>query len=281
MNSIVFDIGGTYIRSAYARGRNELLHMTKNRTFPLLHQRNEEADWHIIIDAIAAYVTSIERVASESDPIVVSFPGPVDGGRILSAPKFVGSSTAIPDIKDMISQRTGRNVHLINDVSAAAWRFSGISPHDRFMVLTVSTGIGSKIFDRNNTRKVLDDVAYSGEIGHVVVDSSLDAPLCDCGGKGHLEVFSSGSSIERMGRERALIDPVGFAESACAKIYGATAETLTNEDHIVPAFLLGDTWSRDLIYNSIFPLARVIGTVAIACGLEQVIIIGGICSGGW
>jgi glucokinase len=160
-------------------------------------------------------------------------------------------------------------------MSAAAWYLSTDHQLNRFMAVTVSSGIGSKIFDRYHPDGVLDSTEYSGEIGHMVVDVAADAPTCDCGCAGHLGAISSGRGVERLARKYASRNPVEFEESACARIFGATPTSLANEQHLVPAALLGDRWATDVIQRSIDPLATVLLAVTLAVGLEKVIIIGG------
>ena len=130
-------------------------------------------------------------------------------------------------------------VTVINDVSAAAWRYC----HEkRYLLVTVSTGVGAKVFDdRIDTwpRLALDDAGLGGEMGHVVVDpsaveravarSGLDAaslgaaalrgdadvlrllaeegvPYCECGTLADLCSYTSGPAVARMaGRDEAWI----------------------------------------------------------------------------
>ena len=115
------------------------------------------------------------------------------------------------------------------------------------MVVTISSGIGSKIFDRKHPSGVIDSPAWAGEIGHVIADESPDAPRCDCGGLGHLGAIASGRGIERAARRCAMGEPDSFARSMCAVLYGATAFTLNNEEHIVPAAMSGDKWCLEVI----------------------------------
>jgi C7-cyclitol 7-kinase len=163
-------------------------------------------------------------------------------------------------------------VHLLNDLSAAAWYLSTSIP-ERFLVVTVSSGIGSKLFDP--AVGVLDDVAFAGEIGHSVADSSPDAVRCDCGGRGHLGAIASGRGIERRAREIARAAPHRFAQSECAHRYQATLESLTNEAHLVPAFRGGDPWTVDVVAQCSRYLARSLVYSIIVAGLGRVVIIGG------
>ncbi len=211
-----------------------------------------------------------------TDPIVVSFPGPVAGNRhILHAPTVCGTNTDFLDLAARLEQETGRAVHLLNDVSAAAWCLGSRTEVDRFMVVTISSGIGSKVFDRQHAARVLDEPAYAGEIGHLVVDDSPDAPVCDCGGRGHLGAIASGRGVERTARRRAGKDAAGFARSYVHTCRGGLPESLTNEQHLVPAMLAGDAWALAVLRDCTRPLARALLCSTMAMGLERVFIIGG------
>lgn len=180
----------------------------------------------------------------------------------------------MPDIACEIEGRTGRSVYLLNDVSAAAWYLSRHVDADRFIVVTVSSGIGSKIYDRYHRMGVLDQPEYSGEIGHFVVDSGSNAPCCDCGSKGHLGAIASGRGIEKRVRARAREDEHGFRNSLLFSMCHC-ADKLVNEDHIVPAAVAGDQWVMNIIRNSTLPLSRTLTAVLFAMGLQRIVLLGG------
>lgn len=276
MQAIIFDLGGTHLRCAAVDEAGRLQAIEKKRIASFIHGDKPEAIWQKIISAIAAFESAMKARLSPEAPIVISFPGPVaPPSTILSAPTVVGEDTAIPDLVAELAGRTGRRTYILNDISAATWHISRLVDFNRFMVITISSGIGSKIFDRHHRRGVLDDVVYGGEIGHAKVDFATSAMMCDCGGFGHLGAISSGRGIERFARRRAGEDPKRFEASICARRFDATANTLNNEDHLVPAALLGDDWALDVIRECTRPLARALVTTALAVGLEKVIIIGG------
>jgi predicted NBD/HSP70 family sugar kinase len=66
-----------------------------------------------------------------------------------------------------------------------------------------------------------------------------------------------------------------FQRSACALRFGASPETLTNEQHLVPSALVGDSWALDVVRSGSEPLARVLATAITLCGLDRVFLIGG------
>ncbi len=275
-SSLVVDIGGTHIRCGLADRNADLFDVQKSTLTSFANRNSSEQIWKEITGIIARYELAHKKTLSKEAPAVISFPGPVAyPSHVLSAPTIVGKDAEIPDLQKEIAQLTGRRVYIINDISAATWHISRTIKSDRFLVVTVSSGIGSKLFDRRNPLPVFDTVPVAGEIGHMKVDVSDNAPPCDCGGRGHLGAISSGRGIERFARLRADIEKIRFERSLCVTRYKATAETLTNEDHIVPAALLGDEWILEVIRQCTGPLARVLLTITAACGLDKVVVIGG------
>ncbi len=276
MSAIVIDIGGTHIRCAVADENASLLHVQKKRVASFLLGHSPDRVWEEIIDIIAAYEQGFRNMVPKEAQIVISFPGPIaHPSHILSAPTLVGKDAEMPDLQSEIAKRTGRATYIINDISAAAWHISRTMTADRFLVVTVSSGIGSKIFDRLHPRGVLDDAPFAGEIGHIKIDASPDAPVCDCGGRGHLGAIASGRGIERFARLQAKQDKMRFDQSACVTTFHGAAHTLTNEEHIVPAAKMHDAWALDIIRRGTGPLARALLLLTAGLGLDRIAVIGG------
>jgi predicted NBD/HSP70 family sugar kinase len=275
VRAIVADLGGTFLRCGVATESGQVIAIEKMRVLNFLGGYDPATIWDTLVTAIEGYAQRSLDIAGDG-PVVIAFPGPVAAhSTVLAAPTVVGADAHIPDLCKAVSDRTFRPVYLLNDLSAAAWHISETIPENRFMVVTVSSGIGSKIFDRSTAIGVLDEPTYSGEIGHVRVDQSANAVACDCGGIGHLGAIASGRGIERLAKRVALADQAAFANSACATLFGARADTLTNEDHIIPSAQAGDQWALDVIRTAIQPLAQTLVTVVAAAGLEKIVIIGG------
>jgi len=274
--AIVFDLGGTYLRCGVWRSAAGVSSLRRVKIATVWQGQPSSVVWDGIRSQLEDYHQSVTPAVAAEAPIVVSFPGPIEDRRkILSAPTFLGDDTAIPDLVGQLREDTGRAVYILNDISAAAWYLSSKTRADRFMVVTISSGIGSKIFDRKHPAGVIESPAWAGEIGHMTAEDSPDAARCDCGGRGHLAAIASGRGIERAARRCALDEPDAFARSMCVGRYGATAITLSNEEHLVPAALAGDEWCLALIHQATRPLARVLLAVILAAGLERVIVIGG------
>lgn len=144
-------------------------------------------------------------------PIGISFAGQVSQkGEIFSASTIFHGALHRPiNLLHLIRQHfklRSSEVFIINDIGAAAWRYS-IDPDlqnlSRFMVLYAGWGLGSKIFDTSEVRLdknrveirkevLIDHNGRAGELGHVRVrrPSFLEHPVnCDCGNTDHLASF--------------------------------------------------------------------------------------------
>ena len=277
MPVIVVDAGGTYLRFAVADDSGTLAMYSRQRIPSPRSDLDRSTAWEAILNLIVRYVQSVEREIETGDAIVFAVPGPVvDSCRLVAAPTIVGGRPdCIPDIVPLLAARTGRAVHLVNDVSAAAWYLGERLDAERFFVVTVSSGIGGKLFDRHHERRVVDAREYSGEIGHVVVDATPDARLCDCGGRGHLGAISSGRGTERLARHLAHTERERFQRSAISRTLDLDAEEITNEEHLIPAALQGDPWALSVIERAARPLAQVLSALTASVGVERIVVIGG------
>ncbi len=275
MPAIVVDAGGTHLRLAVANDRGELLHLAREPIANYLRERSDEI-WNSITDAVARYCTNVQSITDTGDMLIVAVPGPVaEHKRLLVAPTIAGHGQTVPDLYGMLAVKTNRRIHLLNDVSAAAWYVCERTPYDRFVLVTVSSGIGSKLVDRRYAARVLDDDPFAGEIGHITVDTAADAPLCDCGGRGHLGAISSGRGTQRLARLHASTNPHDFADSLVHRTFGTQPDEITNEDHLVPAASMGDRWSLDVIARAAEPLAHVLASLIVGSALDRVVIMGG------
>ena len=273
-NCVAVDLGGTNLRCGIVAPTDEVVAYERTPLDDGPATRSA-AIWDRIVGTIVQFVAKHAEALSRTAPIAVAFPGPVLDDRVAGQAPTVAGAARVPDIVGELRGRTARDVVMLNDVSAAAWYFERRVTADRFAVVTVSSGIGFKIFDRHSTRGVLDDTSYAGEIGHLIVDPSRDALICDCGGSGHLGAIASGRGFERHARREAQRDAAAFRASACAVRYRATAATLINEVHLAPAIAEGDEWALGLLRTSVNPLAEVLRTLTIGCGLQHVVIMGG------
>ena len=133
--------------------------------------------------------------------IGVGCPGAVDSskGMLPRSPNLPGWNN-LPLAK-ILSKATGLPVHLANDANAAALgdSFFGAGKNSRsFIYITVSTGIGGGIIIDGRLYEGSGFVA--GEIGHMSIVP--EGRKCNCGQKGCLEAYASGTAIGNFVRER-------------------------------------------------------------------------------
>lgn len=262
--NVVFDLGGTHLRCGVDAGAGPLRHVERVRIAGLRFQA--------VAASMRAYVSRTMEALGPINRIALAFPGPIDQGVPLTAPTL-GLAAAPGDLPQLFADLCTAPVHVLNDVSSAAWYLAEQRDEQRFIVVTVSSGIGAKVCDRTRSNPVLDDAPFAGEIGHLTVDFSERAPLCDCGERGHAGATASGRGIERYVRAAAAADPGGFRSSRCAG--AADASALTNEEHIAPAVRAADAWTIAKVRSATEPLAVILAAVVQSCGLQRVFIIGG------
>ncbi len=98
-------------------------------------------------------------------------------------------------LRDELSSRFGREVVLLNDASAAAY---GEYTHrgmqdDSLALVTLGTGIGSGVVIHGAPLGGAHGCA--GELGHVVIDTTLKHRVCGCGMPGHLEAYAGSVGV--------------------------------------------------------------------------------------
>jgi C7-cyclitol 7-kinase len=269
MSVLAADLGGTWLRTAVLHGDERLCALQRRRLRTVFDGRPPDRVWDDVVESLGAAARGAQ--AHDAERVAVAFPGPLCDGVPLAAPTLTGAGAVPSDLVARMEDACGRRVGLVNDVAAAAAFLAARTSDRNFFVVTVSSGIGSRVHRAGAART---RTAYDGEIGHLVIDERADAPACDCGGRGHLGALASGRAVERRAREAAASDPDAFAASACARA-GATARTLANETHLVPAMLAGDAWALARLRDAVTPLARVALQTVVAAGLERIYVIGG------
>jgi len=207
---IVADIGGTNIRVALADSNCNLLVRYSEPTYA---SRGPDQG----IDRLKGLIRKVsEGVRIEKiRGIVIAAAGPLDPqkGVILTPPSLPTWENVA--IKSPIAEEFGMPVFVQSDADMAALgehRFGVGQGLDDLIYITVSTGIGGGIITGGEV--LYGSRIAAAEIGHMVVDPQ--GPLCNCGGRGHVEALASGTAIARMasemissGRESKISDMVG------------------------------------------------------------------------
>lgn len=278
---IVIDIGGTNFRSSVFWPHSRLTVRPKRTPTPnfLNHPGVSIAVLqNLLIQKIVDTVTHYKKRYRSIKAVGISFPAPItDDGIVHQACTLWGDRGRLFPIRKILSEKLrGMNITMVNDITAAAERYASFKKYkhlDFFEIITVSSGIGSKIYDIRNGSVLLDRRSIGGEMGHVRIDFSKYAPICDCGGRGHIGAISSGRGVERLVINAAKKDPEKYKKSYLHKLV-QNIGNLTNKE-IVIAIKKNDPFVQNILDHATFPLACAIAHVSGNLGVDKFIFIGG------
>jgi glucokinase len=181
------DLGGTQIRVALARSDGRLVSSVKTKTH-LLQTPEAMVTWA---------ASEIERLRGREKvrSITVAAPGPIDTKRgvLVNPPNLPWKNVPLTA---MMSRATGATVNLANDADMAGLGefHHGAGRGSKNMVyITWSTGVGSGLIIDGKLHRGAHGT--SGEVGHMIIDPN--GPLDNCGQRGCLEAFVSGTALQR------------------------------------------------------------------------------------
>lgn len=273
----VLDVGGTTLRSAMFDGAAGALGpVTRVPTAGLGigaadREGGQPARKDVQRSVIEQVLTAAgHQVQAGADAALLAFAGPVTAdGTVLAAPTVAGHDWRPINLAELATRRLGVPVRVLNELTAAAWRYHGTERRP-FCLITVSSGIGNKVLWGD--RVLIDPDGYGGEIGHWQVDPGPQALPCECGGRGHLGGIASGRGALSVARDAARRDPRAFAASALAR-RGRVQDVTTHD--LVDAVHAGDTFAMDVVEVGVTALALAITAMFTAVGLRRFLIIGG------
>lgn len=184
---------------------------------------------------MARALDMIERLLDGVD-IPVAGIGVASGGQadpktgvVFSATPLIPGWVGMP-IKSMVEERFGLPTVVVNDASAAAVgeaSYGAGRGFDDFVMLTLGTGVGGGIY--SDGRLLEGALGASGAIGHIVID--CDGRDCNCGGRGCLEMYTSGTAITtralemaaQMGLDTELTQAIRADRSSGTRLLGEAA----------------------------------------------------------
>ncbi|MFB5266912.1 ROK family protein [Paenibacillus enshidis] len=137
-------------------------------------------------------------------------------------------------------------VLILNDANAAAFGewMAGERPDIQDMIyITVSTGIGAGII--SGGRLIQGTTHSAAEFGHITIDRN--GPLCACGNRGCVEMYTAGHSIAR--RAWVAIQAGEPEAAAIAALNGVEPERVTAE-HVAAAAKAGNDFAIRLLADA-------------------------------
>lgn len=273
---LVFDVGGTSLRGAVydlAAGRLQNRMTLRTPSHWTTEASNTGDIWRHVCAALQTVST---QLLNGVDPTVVSLalPGPINArGELLAAPTVWGQSTHGLPVQEQLAALWPRSrVVILNDVTAAGYRYLDGGCQD-FCVVTVSSGIGHKVFVGGTP--VTGPGGRGGEIGHLRVDYSNDSLICDCGLPGHLGAVASGRGTLRAAQYLAQSRPDAFARSMLSAHGTTDGGPAFDTAALAGAFRAGDDWATTVIDRSAAHLGHALAAIHTTVGTERFVIIGG------
>ncbi len=172
LSRLAIDIGGTHLRYELI-GETEVCGNMSSRDSELAH-----------------FIGTMIEKYSDIDAVAISFAGQVHDGTILSAPNI---ETEIVDIQAHFESKYGIRIRIENDLNCAALAESVYWGEENLVALYSGTGLGSGIIEKGEI--VYGSRGLAGEIGHIPY---REAPFaCGCGKHNCIELYASGSGIEK------------------------------------------------------------------------------------
>jgi glucokinase len=265
------DLGGTNIKAALVDDEGRLVAF---HTEPTHASRGPE-------DAAARMGRAVHTLASlagiataDIARVGLGSPGPLDipKGTIVRAGNLPGWDDF--PLRDRVAAHSGREVTFANDANAAGYGefwVGSAKGASSLVLLTLGTGVGGGI--------IIGDVNVEGahshgsECGHILVDPSPTARSCPCGQPGHLEAYTSATSLKALARERIAAGATGSLAAAVAAGEELTPILIAREAG------RGDALAKDVLMEAARWLGIGIVTLMHAIDPEAVVIGGAMTFG--
>ena len=144
-------------------------------------------------------------------------------------------------------------------------------PVTTLFYMTVSTGVGGGVVDHGSI--FLGAHGVAAEVGHITIDPSDSASLCQCGNTGCLEATASGTAIAKTARER-LADgriPVSLLADG--------GETAVTAEAVFDAAAKGDPLAEQVLERAVQGLILGLNNVVHLFNPDMIVLGGGVTVG--
>ena len=264
------DLGGTNARAAVVdRATGRILATHKER----LADRSPEAVALVVARAIAA---AARQAGAEVRRVGLGVAGQCRGrtGVVLNAPNLGWRDVPFGAL---VADATGAAVHLVNDLSAAAWgerQHGAARGVDDAVLVFVGSGVGSGLILGGRLHD--GAVGVAGELGHVKVRPLRGGPprQCGCGMVGCLEAYAGGHNLAERVREELRR---GAASGIPAMVQGDLARVTASTVDL--AYAGGDGYAKELWEEVADLLGTAIANAVTLLNPARVILGGGVLLG--
>jgi glucokinase len=230
---VALDVGGTATKCALVDETGTVRHRSRE---PTDAGRGPEA----VVGSVADLAEALTHLARDHGyaPVAVGVvvPGVVDEATGVAR---WSSNLGFRDtpVAGRLTDRLGLPTVLGHDVRAGALaeaRLGGGRAYRRMLFVAIGTGIAGGYVASGR----IDPGAHgaAGEIGHVVVRSTADAPRCGCGAHGCLEALASAAAVQRAyvaagGPPRSaseIAELAGQGDAMAGRVWSAAVDALAD-----------------------------------------------------
>lgn len=265
MNSIGVDVGGTKISAGLVDEAGDFQNQVEVASTP------DDAD-----AMLASMVEAIDRLdAPDGTPVGVAVAGYLDRARAVVRFSPNISWRDLP-LRARLEHRLERAVRLENDANAAAYgerRHGAGRGCEDLLVVTLGTGVGGGVIVGGSL--LAGGTGMGGEVGHVTVNPG--GRRCGCGLDGCLESYSSGTALQRSGREAVAEKRSGA--TTLAERCGGDPDRLTSRD-IVQLATEGDALAGELVGDVGRWLGRGLASMSAILDPQRIVVGGGLAEVG-
>jgi glucokinase len=288
---MVFDLGGTWFRWGHYVPARGLLDAHLSRAISYLsHPQLTAVELQLALsDFIVQHTRRAHGRTASPQVGCVSIGAPVNAHdeTVLGSGPLWGPTAQPFELRArLVDALPELRWYVVNDVAAMLARYMSSSAGCRkTLLVTVSTGIGGRIYDHVAGRIPYDAThGIQGEMGHLPVTFVLDGRVinrrCECGGWNHLNAFSSGRGIAQTLAEYPDLSE-RFSALFCES---PTHWTRTSDDDRLGAFKLqlekGNEAAAELLDALVTPVSRSLATaVSFDPDIDRIVITGGVSHG--
>ena len=289
----VFDIGGTWFRWGLYDPSHGLVDFWRIPAINYLsHPTLSAAD---LQKALADFILRCVREIQESRhpsvaTVSISLGAPINARNLIvlgSGPLWGPTAKPFDLLAPLQKALPQLQWQLVNDVTALlAPYMDDDCAHEKTLLITVSSGIGGRLYDHRTHRIPYDDIhGVQGEVGHLVTPFELGgkwvARRCECGGWNHLNAFSSGRGIAQ-----TLLNLPSLSEDHYQALFSDTPDDWrqATEDYRLGAFAAqlesGHTAAVTLLDAFVTPLSRTLAAaLTMDPNIDRIVITGGVAHG--
>lgn len=267
------DLGGTNIKVGLVDTDEGIVVAVD--TIPTQSRQGSDAVLKRIANLVLNLIESSGITKQKIEGIGLSVPGMLDleTNTSIFLPNLIGGWRNVP-VGQKMKSLLAMEVSLLNDVQAITygeWRFGAGRGVSSMACFAVGTGVGGGLIINNSLLLGLGGCA--GEMGHQTID--LNGPICGCGNRGCVEVYSSGPAIA--------------ASAARGVLQGWSTKIVDLIDHdlnrltpeiVTRAAEMGDKFALEVLQRAGTYLGIGIANVLTTLAVERVVIGGGVANAG-